>query len=79
MMMLIKKIFTFFIYIFLLINVFIATVGNVFSDNIAENNARYSFAVFLLLAFYFRKSIIKLFTNTITFFLQFIIKRLQSK
>lgn len=55
-----RKLAVFIIYVFLLLNVFIATTANVFSENIQENNERYASAMFLLIIFYFRKSILKL-------------------
>lgn len=60
MIALFRKLAVFIIYVFLLLNVFIATTANVFSENIQENNERYASAMFLLIIFYFRKSILKL-------------------
>lgn len=56
----IKGILKFFIYSVLILNIFIATSANVFSDNISENNSRYVLSMLLLFVFYIRKYIYKI-------------------
>lgn len=60
MIILLKKIAKLFIYTFLIINVFISTSANVFSENISENNSRYVFSMLLLFLFYNRKYFLKI-------------------
>lgn len=58
MIALLKGIIKFIIYGLLLFNLFLASVVNVFTDNIQESNSRFGLALLLLILFISRKYIL---------------------
>lgn len=58
MIALLKGIIKFIIYGLLLFNIFLASVANVFTDNIQESNSRFVLALLLLILFISRKYIL---------------------
>lgn len=58
MIALLKGIIKFIIYGLLLFNLFLASVANVFTDNIQESNSRFGLALLLLILFILRKYIL---------------------
>lgn len=58
MIALLKGIIKFIIYGLLLFNIFLASVANVFTDNIQESNSRFGLALLLLILFISRKYIL---------------------
>lgn len=58
MIALLKGIIKFIIYGLLLFNLFLASVANVFTDNIQESNSRFGLALLLLILFISRKYIL---------------------
>lgn len=58
MIALLKGIVKFIIYGLLLFNLFLASVANVFTDNIQESNSRFGLALLLLIIFISRKYIL---------------------
>lgn len=58
MIALLKGIIKFIIYGLLLFNLFLASVANVFTDNIQESNSRFGLALLLLIIFISRKYIL---------------------
>ena len=58
MIALLKGIIEFIIYGLLLFNLFLASVANVFTDNIQESNSRFGLALLLLILFISRKYIL---------------------
>jgi hypothetical protein len=58
MIALLKGIVKFIIYGLLLFNLFLASVANVFTDNIQESNSRFGLAILLLIIFISRKYIL---------------------
>lgn len=58
MIALLKGIIKFIIYGLLLFNLFLASVANVFTDNIQESNSRFGLALLVLILFISRKYIL---------------------
>lgn len=58
MIALLKGIIKFIIYGLLLFNLFLASVANVFTDNIQESNSRFGLALLLFIIFISRKYIL---------------------
>lgn len=60
MIALLKGIIKFIIYGLLIFNLFLASVANVFTDNIQESNSRFGFALLILILFASRKIIMRI-------------------